>query len=204
MKWIVITSPDFLPGEASAICFLLQNGVDIVHLRKPYSQLNDYRALLKEIPSDYHGSIVLHDHFELCGEFGIQGVHINTRNRMVPSDFRGFRSCSCHSLEEVCERKEIMDYVFLSPIFDSISKPGYKSAFSEATLREAWQKGIIDKRVMALGGITFSVIPWLQSLSFGGAAFLGDVWEKMLKEGFVHLKKYVEEGSRMMDKLKSE
>ena len=91
-----------------------------------------------------------------------------------------------------------MDYVFLSPIFDSISKQGYKGVFSENVLRNA--EGIIDAKVIALGGVTFSAIPWLQSLNFGGAAFLGDVWERIATEGNAQLVKYMEEGRRIMGK----
>ena len=198
MKWIVITSPDFLLGEASVIRFLLQNGVDTVHLRNPCSQVSDCRTLLKDIPPDCRGSIVLHDHFELCEEFQVRGIHLNARNRTIPHGFKGNLSCSCHSLEEVRIKKMEMDYVFLSPIFDSISKQGYKGVFSENVLRNA--EGIIDAKVIALGGVTFSAIPWLQSLNFGGAAFLGDVWERIATEGNAQLVKYMEEGRRIMGK----
>jgi thiamine-phosphate pyrophosphorylase len=69
--------------------------------------------------------------------------------------------------------KKHFDYVFLSPIFDSISKAGYKSAFTEEMLKEASDKGIIDEKVVALGGVTFDKIPYLKKLNFGGAAMMG-------------------------------
>ena len=58
--------------------------------------------------------------------------------------------------------------MFLSPVFDSISKQGYASHFSEEQLR-----GHVDARVMALGGVTAGKIPWLADVGFGGCAFLG-------------------------------
>lgn len=198
MKWIVITSPDFLSGEASAIGLLLQNGVDSIHLRKPFSDKINVQKLLEEIPSKFHRAIVLHDHFELCGRYGLQGIHLNSRNHDIPRGFKGSLSCSCHSIEEVEKWKNKMDYVFLSPIFNSISKQGYKSAFSFDLLEKARQEKIIDEKVVALGGVTYSAIPWLQSLSFGGAAFLGDVWNHMQEPQ--RLEKYLEEGRQVMGK----
>lgn len=198
MKWIVITSPDFLSGEASAIGLLLQNGVDSIHLRKPVSDKIDVQKLLEEIPSKFHRAIVLHDHFELCGRYGLQGIHLNSRNHDIPRGFKGSLSCSCHSIEEVEKWKDKMDYVFLSPIFNSISKQGYKSAFSFDLLEKVRQEKIIDEKVVALGGVTYSAIPWLQSLSFGGAAFLGDVWNHMQEPQ--SLEKYLEEGRQVMGK----
>ena len=35
MKWIVITSPDAMPGEAFFIDRLFHEGLDLLHLRKP-------------------------------------------------------------------------------------------------------------------------------------------------------------------------
>ena len=69
--------------------------------------------------------------------------------------------------------KNDYDYVFLSPIFDSISKVGYNSAFTEDMLRDASVKGIIDEKVVALGGVTFEKISYLKELNFGGAAMMG-------------------------------
>ena len=71
--------------------------------------------------------------------------------------------------------KNDYDYVFLSPIFDSISKAGYKSSFTEEMLKDASSKGIIDKKVVALGGVTLDMIPYLKELNFGGAAMMGGV-----------------------------
>ena len=68
-------------------------------------------------------------------------------------------------------------YMSLSPIFDSISKKGYKAAFSAAELEEARLRGIIDQRVMALGGVTFDKINEVKRMGFGGAMILGDAWK---------------------------
>ena len=38
--------------------------------------------------------------------------------------------------------------------------------------------GIINERVVALGGVTPEYIPQLRAWNFGGAAFLGDIWNR--------------------------
>jgi thiamine-phosphate pyrophosphorylase len=65
----------------------------------------------------------------------------------------------------------------LSPIFDSISKPGYNSAFTAEQIAEARRQGLIDERVMALGGVTFDKIDDVLKMGFGGAMILGDAWK---------------------------
>ena len=50
MKWIVITSPDFLSGEALFIDRLFCHGLDVLHLRKPGASYEDCRHLLSEVP----------------------------------------------------------------------------------------------------------------------------------------------------------
>lgn len=64
----------------------------------------------------------------------------------------------------------------LSPIFDSISKRGYYSSFSPEVIAAAHKAGLIDERVMALGGITFDKINEIKEMGFGGAMILGDAW----------------------------
>lgn len=191
MKWIAITSPDFLPGEASAIVMLLQSGINIVHLRKPQADVSACRKLIEEIPPQYYPRIVLHQHFELCNKYHLRGIHLNSRNSTIPVQFEGHISCSCHSFQEVKEKKGKVDYVFLSPIFDSISKQGYQSAFTIESLQQAQQEGIIDSKVIALGGITANKIPVLRSLSFGGAALMGDLWNRYQTDGPNELKRYL-------------
>ena len=68
--------------------------------------------------------------------------------------------------------------LFLSPIYDSISKQGYAAAYTRESLLRAQQAGIINQQVMALGGISLECLPEVKSLGFGGAVLLGDVWGK--------------------------
>lgn len=87
-------------------------------------------------------------------------------------------SCSCHSLDELAAKKNEYDYLSLSPIFNSISKHGYSSAFTSTELKEAKEKGIIDNRVYALGGVDANNISQLKDYGFGGAMLLGYIWEE--------------------------
>lgn len=174
---IIITKPAFFNGEAARIAaFLRQGTAGLVHIRKPGATADEVERLIREIPEEYHCRLVLHDHFQLAARYGLYGVHLNSRNPAPPQGWTGSVSRSCHTLEEVKEWKERCRYMSLSPIYDSISKQGYRAAFTAADIREAARQGIINNKVYALGGITFARLPEVKAQGFGGAMILGDAW----------------------------
>lgn len=188
--YIVITLPLFFDKEAEAITQMFQSGLERLHLRKPECKIEEMRDLIKEIPACYHNRIVIHEHFDLLKEFDLCGVHLNRRNPDVPEGWKGHISISCHSIEELAQKKKEgylfadgsckpFDYLSLSPIFDSISKQGYNSAFSFEDLNKAKLEGIIDKKVMALGGICSDNVEKALEFGFGGVMVLGDAWKNI-------------------------
>ena len=178
MKLIIITTPEFFEGEANAITSLFRAGLEILHLRKPGASVEEVTRLLHQIPHEYLERIVTHEHFQLAAIWGLKGIHLNGRNPQPPQGYEGHISCSCHLLEEVIQCKSSCNYVFLSPIYNSISKKDYSSAFSSENLKKAHQAGIIDSKVMALGGISQKHFAEIKSLGFGGAVLLGDIWQR--------------------------
>ena len=185
MKLIVITSPLFIGDEASHITSMLQRGIDLVHLRKPESSPHDCAKLLDAIPEELHRRIVIHYHHCLCADYHLGGMHISPyhMSQTLPR-YGGTISRSCHSIDEIASFKPSYDYLFLSPIFNSISKQGYHGVFSASQLQEAQQKGIIDNKVVALGGITANNLSIVKQFGFGGAALLGEVWQQADKHTF--------------------
>ncbi|MDY6205813.1 MAG: thiamine phosphate synthase [Prevotella sp.] len=179
-KRIAVTSPVFTTEEVTVVCRLLDDGFWRIHVRKPESTEKELTHFLDTIPVRYRSRIVIHDHFALCSYFGLAGIHLNRRCTQVPEHFSGSLSCSCHTFEEVVLMKDKVDYIFLSPVFDSISKSGYSSAFTHEQLAEAALRGIIDHRVFALGGVTPDKYSFLQRYHFGGAAMLGAIWNKTI------------------------
>ncbi len=175
MKKIAITTEHFWQHEARAIVELLDSGYWRVHIRKPKATALQTEQLLKEIPEHYRQRLSLHDHFELCNIYNIGGVHLNSRNSVVPNYFQGVISRSCHTIEELSEADKF-NYLFLSPIFNSISKAGYQAAFTIEQLQQAQNQGIINEKVFALGGVTLMILETLEQLGFGGAALLGAAW----------------------------
>ena len=175
MRLIAITTPKVTDDDASIIGRLLDRGIDIIHLRKPESTIDECRILLTKLTAEQRSKIVIHDYPELYSEFSLRGVHINRNITSLPIGYNGSTSRSCHTFEEVLRYKEECDYLFLSPIFDSISKRGYKSRFSDEVLRRASVEGLIDSKVIALGGVTLDKIPYLRSLNFGGVAMMGAI-----------------------------
>ena len=148
MKYIGITEERPIEQENRLITALLDNGLDLIHLRKPKYSGEKTEQLLLSIPPRYYARIVLHDHFELAD--GQQ-----------------------------------YDYLFLSPIFDSISKKGYRSAFSPEQLTKAGKEGVINERVIALGGITPEKKTAIKDWNFGGIAVLGFLWQEPTIAGVI-------------------
>lgn len=175
MKWIVVTSPSFFEGEVSFIHRLFNSGVDLLHLRKPDATEEQCAAILARLTPEERRRTVIHQHFRQAEEYALHGIHLNRRCPTPLSGFSGSISRSCHSLDEVSRYKPLCHYVFLSPVFNSISKQGYKAAFSTEELTNAANEGIIDSRVYALGGVTPEHVPALRKWRFGGAAMLGCV-----------------------------
>ena len=178
MKLIVVTAPTFFVEEDKIITALFEEGLDILHLRKPETPAMYSERLLTLIPEKYHKRIITHEHFYLQEEFSLMGIHLNTRNPKEPHDYSGHISCTCHSLDEVTNKKHFYDYLFLSPIYNCITKSGVTSGFTAEELRQAGKSKVIDSRVMALGGITPDNILEIKDYGFGGAVVMGDLWNK--------------------------
>ena len=188
MKTIIITHPTAIEGEAKVITQALRAGAFRIHLRRPTASEEEIANLLEQIPEELLPRVVLQDQQQLAQYYPVGGIHFNCRHpfsTMEESIHRLQYSISCHTLEEIKTYKAHMDYLFLSPIFDSLSKVGYNSAFTLQDLQEA--KDLIDTKVIALGGINLQKIPLLQKLPFGGAALLGSFWQAVPSDNYLQL-----------------
>lgn len=171
---IAITPDYFFKGEAERINEILANGeARFIHIRKPFSTKKNLEELLNKITPEFYPRIKLHDHFELNNIYGLGGIHLNSRNPK-PIQITGTISQSLHSVEEMTNVNHL-DYFFISPIFDSISKRGYKAAFNLNDL----SKIIRGKKAIALGGVTPDKYPMLKSLGFYGAALSGYLFQNL-------------------------
>lgn len=178
MKLILLTNTDFFVEEDKILTTLFEEGLDILHLRKPDSEPVYCERLISLIPKEFHSRIVVHDHFYLCDEFDLMGIHLNRRHPEMPVGYKGPSTRTCYSLEELQEHKQHCQYVFLRNIYDSISEPDNKASFSAEEIKEAVRKGLIDKKVIAEGGVSLENIPELKSMGFGGVVVRGDLWKR--------------------------
>lgn len=176
MKLIVITSPTFFIEEDKIITVLFEEGLDILHLRKPETSAMYSERLLTLIPKKYHKRIVTHEHFYLKEEFNLMGIHLNSRNPKEPHDYAGHISCSCRSLQDLERKKHFYDYVFLRPMYDT--ETGVLTDYTAEDLRKANKEKLIDTNVMAFGGITPENILEVKDFGFGGAVVMNNLWDK--------------------------
>ena len=190
MKIIAITTPKMIDEDAYLISNLLKLGIYSIHLRKPEATIHECRQLLSQLTDNERAKIIIHDYPELYPEFSLKGIHINKNITSLPDGYNGFKTRSCHSFEEIKRYKNEYDYLFLSPIFDSISKVGYKSAFTKEELLKASTSGLIDHKIIALGGITLDMIPYFQELNFGGIAMIGGIYNTNTINNLTHHNPY--------------
>lgn len=186
---VVFTAETILENEAESLNALFEVGLQILHLRKPKSCKKQYEQLLKAINPNYHSRIMLHQFHDLAAIYGCKGIHLKGihKNQFTKEkdglkkyiesyQNKGFCvSTGVHSLTELKKyQSSTLDYVFLSPIFNSISKKNYNAL----KLDHKTFKNIFSKfPVWALGGVDLEKIEYVYQMGFKGAAVLGAIWK---------------------------
>ncbi len=180
MEIVLISCPNHIEGEIDLINSMFEHGLNTFHLRKPdyhEEQITDFLELVEPV---FHSRIILHSSFGLLRRYRLGGVHIpfamavKSNIIQLKRDKKISISSSFHSLYEVKEKNEYIDYAFLSPIFDSISKKNYKAGFDCTELHRVLQR--VNTRMVALGGCKALNLSHIKELGFSGAAVLGAVW----------------------------
>lgn len=178
MKLVIITQPQFFIEEDKIITTLFEEGLETLHLYKPGSEPLYFERLLTLIPEDYHRRIVIHEHYYMQKEFDLGGIHIDDPLAEAPSGYGSKTSRSAGDIGLLPVVKRSARYVLLHNVFDSIHRPEMKASFTPVEIHEASRRGLIDKRVYAMGGMTAESIRWAADEGFGGVVVCGDLWSK--------------------------
>jgi len=196
MKLVIMTRPTFFVEEDKILSALFEEGMDSLHLFKPGEEPVYSERLLTLLPDEYYKRITVHDHFYLCEEYDLRGIHMEKPDTEPPYGYRGSISRTCTTLDQVKQWKKPSAYIFLKSIFNSQSNPADRQSFTEEELKAASRQGLIDKHVYALGGINLGNIRQIADLGFGGVVVCGDLWNRFniyqgqdFKELIAHFKK---------------
>lgn len=181
MRIEVITPEHTAPNEVSMAQRLFQAGLQVLHLRKPGYTTEEYRQYIEQIDTAFRNRIVLHGAYPIAPMLGVAGIHINEPRRQsgdYPMLNREYMSTSCHHWETITEVAPLFGRVFISPLFDSISKAGYAATTAVDGIEDTrTQLGAQCPQIVGLGGITTANIALLKSMGYDGAATLGAIWQ---------------------------
>lgn len=185
MKITLISPQADIQKEQELINALFEKGLDYLHLRKPGHTKEELENYLKQIKPAYYRKISIHSHYNLLEKYNLGGMHLPEKVRkeidlkeiFKVAKKRGLNvSTSIHSISEIKEMNEF-SYIFLSPVFDSISKPAYTSAISLPAFSSYKETTPAKTKVMALGGIEKNNLDKIMDAGFDGFAMLGYLWK---------------------------
>lgn len=187
MKPIVICYPANINKEVEAINALFENGLEILHVRKPAYREEKLSKWIEAIDSKFHCKMTVHNHLSLVKKMNLRGVHFTTFNRHLIDDYSHSsypKSISTHSMSELTNLSDNFEYAFLSPVFKSISKANYNPSISHKVLSEYLLKKH-NVSVLALGGIDTKNAVEAKKIGFDGVVLHGYLWAQFERDGDV-------------------
>ena len=193
MKIILISPQSNIQKEQEFVNVLFEKGLDYFHLRKPGYSKEELEAYLKQIKPAYYRKISVHSHYNLLEKYNLGGIHLpenvrketNVKEILKVAKKRSLQvSTSIHSISEIKEMNAF-SYVFLSPVFDSISKPDYKACISLPEFSTLKEITSIKTKVIALGGIEKNNLDKILRAGFDGLALMGYIWKDFEKEPII-------------------
>ncbi len=194
MKLVLISDPSPVAQESFIINSLFKAGLMHFNLRKPLSSRSEVEILMDGIEPRYYSRISIHQYHELAPIYGLKRIHYTEKARqeaaflkLLEQKEEGYvLSTSIHHLSTLGSMGNF-DSVFYGPVFNSLSKPGYKSRLDPSFFLD---KGEVRTEVIALGGISPVNLSKVCKMNFDGAAVLGTIWNdpEFALESFTLLK----------------
>jgi thiamine-phosphate pyrophosphorylase len=187
MKIVLLSKTRYDEKEMELVTRLFENGLETYHLRKPRLSTRDMRKVLDAIPKHFHSRIIIHSHHQLARQYNLKGVHY-TRTHLRKS-FKNWwrkitlglsksdiiRTSSFTKLSSLYDESEIeFDYVFLSPVFDSLTGK-FQSGFYEDGIRAAINKS--GRNIVARGGVDYRRLEKIKEMGFYGMALGSCIWD---------------------------
>lgn len=175
---IVITPEEFVQNEAEIINELFLEGLDFLHIRKPFVNSEEITDFIQKINPEFHHQLVLHSHHHLAEDFNISRLHFRETERQngLHHSFKNkIISTSVHDIQTFNELNEDWEYAFISPVFPSISKKGYGE--NSNILKSIKNRNNSNVKLVALGGINDKNINEVFESQVDGVALLGSIWE---------------------------
>lgn len=186
MKLIVISPSKKQDSEIGFLLNMFEHGLQTYHVRKKTFSTRELRNYLEEIPAKYHNRLVIHSHHELALKFNLKGIYISRSHKRSKLKLWFWKkwlklrkgnleiSTTQRSIEDVLEYIPRYDYIFLAPVFDSLSG-NFQSAFSDYNLIPTLKNS--KYKVMARGGVSTDTLQKAHQLGFGGVAFYTSIWK---------------------------
>ncbi|WP_158605979.1 thiamine phosphate synthase [Taibaiella sp. KBW10] len=177
---IIITHPETIDEEAFWINALLDHGLERLHIRKPGYTAAAIDGLIRQIDARYYDRLVLHQQHQLAGAFGMSRTHYTEEQRndttFMDADQALILSTSVHTIEAFNGLNKRFSYAFMSPVYESISKPGYRPATDLWT--QIKQRTNTAVALVALGGISPANIAATLNGGFDEVALMGSIWKQ--------------------------
>ncbi|MDR3026696.1 thiamine phosphate synthase [Chryseobacterium sp.] len=176
---LVITPELMVSKETDHINLMFQEGLDLLHIRKPWVSRNELTEFITQIDEAFYPQLVLHTHYDLREEYNISRFHVREIDRKEGS-YKSFAednniSTSVHDITTYNTLDKEWEYAFISPFFPSISKKGY--GMDSTIKEEIIHRNNPDVKLIALGGINPDNIHNVFESDVDGAALLGAIWE---------------------------
>lgn len=132
---------------------------------------------LSEIVQSAGGQLSIGGDINLAAETGANAVHVGdisaVREARLTLGPHALVGLSAHSVADVTDAQTAgANYVTLSPIFETVSKPGYGPALGAEAIGFAARIGI---PILALGGVTAENVVALKNRGAAGVAIMGEV-----------------------------
>jgi thiamine-phosphate diphosphorylase len=153
-------------------------GCRAVLLREKDLPREDRRRLLDELRAAVEpaaGRVGVASDVRLAALAGAEWVHLASRDPTPPGPRPTILGRSCHDVTEVAAaHRDGCDYVFVSPVAASASKPGYGPAIDRHELAEACHVAV-PVPVWALGGVTQANASMWCAAGATGVAVMGAI-----------------------------
>lgn len=176
---IVLTPGETYKQEQTHIHTMFAHGLPLCHIRKYGWDEPTMGRYIEGFGPQYRDRLVLHTHHHRADSWGISRLHFPEQARRAQQhlSYAGSHICSTsvHSMPDFNALDNLWAYAFLSPVYPSISKPGYGDG--STVLHSLGGRRQTATKLIGLGGIGPTNFRRLYQEGADGIALMGSVWQ---------------------------